>query len=126
MIKSVTHDWSDKYASKILSRLRDAAQPTTTLVVMDFIPDYMSRDSGAVADIPGAAKPQAPEPLLPYPDSAAGVIYSLDLCVRTVLYNPRGPVAHVPSSHADDEHCELPRAHARALHRAFKGRGLEA
>ncbi|EKM56174.1 uncharacterized protein PHACADRAFT_196229 [Phanerochaete carnosa HHB-10118-sp] len=75
----VLHDWSDKYASKILLRLRDAAQPATKLVVMDIIVDYMCHDSGAVADISGATKPQAPEPLLPYADSAASFTYSLDI-----------------------------------------------
>ncbi|EKM56172.1 uncharacterized protein PHACADRAFT_196226 [Phanerochaete carnosa HHB-10118-sp] len=81
IIRHVIHDWSDKYASKILSRLRDAAQPTTKLVVMDIIVDYMCRDSGGVADIPGATRSQAPEPLLPYADSATGRTYSLDICM---------------------------------------------
>ncbi|EKM54970.1 uncharacterized protein PHACADRAFT_208511 [Phanerochaete carnosa HHB-10118-sp] len=84
VLRYVLHDWPDKYASKILSRLRDAAQPTTKLVVMDAIIDYMSRDSGATADIPGAAKPQAPEPLLPYADSATGFMYGVDVGVMTI------------------------------------------
>ncbi|EKM56173.1 uncharacterized protein PHACADRAFT_122410 [Phanerochaete carnosa HHB-10118-sp] len=81
ILRHILHNWSDKYASKILSRLRDAAQPATKLVVMDNIVDYMCRDSGAVAEITGAARSQAPEPLLPYADSAAGSIYSLDICM---------------------------------------------
>ncbi|EKM56162.1 uncharacterized protein PHACADRAFT_94727 [Phanerochaete carnosa HHB-10118-sp] len=79
ILRQVLHDWLDEYASKILSRLRDAAQPTTKLVVMDAIMDYMCRDSGAVAEIPGATRSQAPEPLLPYADSAASFTYSLDI-----------------------------------------------
>ncbi|EKM56175.1 uncharacterized protein PHACADRAFT_209657 [Phanerochaete carnosa HHB-10118-sp] len=83
-LRYVTHNWSDKYANKILSHLRDAAQPTTKLVVIDHISDYMCRDSGTATDIPGAAKPQAPEPLLPHADSATGWKYSMDICMMSV------------------------------------------
>ena len=82
VLRYVTHNWADKYAGQILARLRAAAQPHTQLVVIDVVADYMSRDGGAAADIPGAAKPQAPAPLLPYPDSAASWTYGMDICVR--------------------------------------------
>ena len=81
-LRFVVHNWSDKYATKILSNLRAAAQPTTKLVIFEAIMDHMSRDQGAASDIPGASKPQAPEPLLPYADSATSWIYAADICVR--------------------------------------------
>lgn len=84
VVRYVTHNWSDKYASRILSRLRDAAQQTTKLVIIDVVVDYMSRDTGAATGIPGAAKAQAPAPLLPYPDSAAGWTYGMDICMMSL------------------------------------------
>lgn len=47
--------------------------------------DYLSRDSGPAEDIPGAAKPIAPLPLLPYPAAVAGHVYGLDVLVRGLL-----------------------------------------
>ncbi|GJE88172.1 hypothetical protein PsYK624_042550 [Phanerochaete sordida] len=84
VVRYVTHNWADKYATQILARLRAAAQPRTKLVVIDVVADYMSRDGGAAADIPGAAKPQAPAPLLPYPDSATSWTYGMDICMMTL------------------------------------------
>lgn len=49
---------------------------------MDYIQDYMCRTVPDIAqEIPGALKPTAPEPLLPYPDTATGWNYGMDLCV---------------------------------------------
>ena len=82
MTRYVTHNWSDKYATTFFARLREAARPDTTLVVIDDIQDYMCRGSGDTADIPGAAQTPAPEPLLPYSASATSWAYGMDLCVR--------------------------------------------
>ena len=80
--RQTTHNWSDKYATKYLARLREAARPDTKLIVMDRIQDYMCRGTGEVDAIPGAARAPAPEPLLPYPDSVTGWAYGMDICVR--------------------------------------------
>ena len=82
MARYITHGWSDQYARKILARLREAARSDTKLVVMDNILDYLCRSGDEIVNIPGAAKARASEPLLPYPDSATGWGYALDLCVR--------------------------------------------
>lgn len=102
-MRYITHNWADKYASKILSRLRAAAQPGTKLVVIDIIADHMSRDTGIAASIPGAEKLQAPEPLLPYADAATSLTYSMDICVcvfQCTLHARRADVQH-----ADDGPC---------------------
>ena len=61
----VIHDWSDKYCVKILTRLRAAAGPETQLVVVDGLVSYASAQSTISKEIPGAAVPPPPEPLLP-------------------------------------------------------------
>ncbi|KAJ8469560.1 hypothetical protein ONZ45_g16849 [Pleurotus djamor] len=79
-LKQVLHDWSDEYCVKILSNLRDAAQTTTTkLVLMESIMPFACRadihgpegaaDTGPngnvnVNRIPGAVSHEAPSPLL--------------------------------------------------------------
>lgn len=90
LTRYTAHNWSDKYATKFLARLRDAAQPNTKLVLMDDIQDYVCRFADSLEVIPGAAKARAPEPLLPYPDTATGWAYGIDLCVC-----PR----HLPAVH---------------------------
>lgn len=74
-----THNWSDKYAMKYLSRLREAARPDTRLIIIDDIQDYLSRGLATADAIPGAVKDAAPEPLLPYPETATSHAYSMDL-----------------------------------------------
>jgi hypothetical protein len=82
LMRYTTHNWSDPYATKFLARLRAAARPETQLIIIDGIADYLCRSSGDSEGIPGAAKPAAPEPLLPYPDSVTGWQYLMDMNVR--------------------------------------------
>lgn len=86
LMRYTTHNWSDPYAIKFLTRLREAARQDTKLVVVDGISDYLCRSSGDVEEIPGAYKTAAPEPLLPYPDSVIGWGYPMDINVRN--YGP--------------------------------------
>jgi hypothetical protein len=65
VMRFITHDWSNAYAQKILRRLRDAAQPTTKLVLIDFVIPYAVREPTAFSNIPGAEQPSMPEPLIP-------------------------------------------------------------
>ncbi|GJE88132.1 O-methyltransferase-like protein [Phanerochaete sordida] len=85
LLRYTTHNWSDKYATKFLTRMREAAQPTTKLIIIDGISDYLCRDTSSIDDIPGAAKPAAPEPLLPYPDSTIGWGYLMDLNMLAMM-----------------------------------------
>jgi hypothetical protein len=50
---------------EILKHLRAAAQPKTVLVILDNIMPYAAPSSNLHADIPGAATPPVPPPLLP-------------------------------------------------------------
>jgi hypothetical protein len=70
VLRAITHDWSNVYAQKILRLLRDAAQPTTKLVLIDFVIPYAVREQNGLTNIPGAEQPSVPEPLIP--DAVSG------------------------------------------------------
>jgi len=62
LLKQITHNWSDRYVTRILRRLRDAAAPTTTLVIVD--PIIVHPCPAPPSTIPGANLPAPPSPLL--------------------------------------------------------------
>jgi len=72
LLRNITHDWSDKYAIKILRRLRDAATPSTKLVIISCITDYACRLPNDEAEAP-------PAPLLANFGGANIFPYSFDL-----------------------------------------------
>lgn len=79
------HDWADPYAKKILKNLRESATPDTKLVTVDCIVPY-SCPATITEEIPGAALPAAPPPLLPSLGEASSLAYQLDLQVRAALF----------------------------------------
>ncbi len=85
LLKQVLHDWSDAYASTILTELRKAASKDTRLVVIDNIISYACHDSsldGEDVAIAGAADRDAPAPLLPNFGAANDTGYIIDMVVR--------------------------------------------
>jgi len=79
----VLHDWSDKYALKILKQLRDAATPSTKLLVVDIILPYACHETEEETDgITGAVSIKAPKPLLANWGAVNDFSYILDICVR--------------------------------------------
>lgn len=82
-LRLILHTWPDNECRRILTHLRDAAGPETRLVVIEDIVDYLCRESlDTVAYIPGAGRPMAPAPLLPYPDAICGFTYGMNMQVR--------------------------------------------
>lgn len=77
------HDWSDAYATKILTELRKVAQPDTQLVIIDTIVAYACHDPtyDDNESIPGAACKDAPAPLLANFGAANELSYSIDMAV---------------------------------------------
>ncbi|KII87317.1 hypothetical protein PLICRDRAFT_699701 [Plicaturopsis crispa FD-325 SS-3] len=63
-MRMILHDWADSYCIKILRKLRAAAAPDTQLLIIDMLIDYACPDTTVAKDIPGAAKPLPPKPLL--------------------------------------------------------------
>ena len=82
------HDWSDPYASKILSELRKVALPDTQLLIVDNILAYACHDPtyDNNDNIPGAACRDAPAPLLANFGAANELSYAIDMAVSFLNY----------------------------------------
>ena len=80
LLRFIIHDWSDKYAMKILRRLRDGAAPTTKLVLVGCITELACHVPGEAND---KDEDKTPEPLLANMGGARIYPYMLDLCVRS-------------------------------------------
>ncbi|KAA1470992.1 S-adenosyl-L-methionine-dependent methyltransferase [Dentipellis sp. KUC8613] len=77
LLKQIMHDWSNRYALRILSRLREAASPETQLVIIDsIIPHTCPADE---ISIPGAKFTTPPAPLLANMGAANTAPYFTDL-----------------------------------------------
>ncbi|KAK7002289.1 O-methyltransferase-domain-containing protein [Favolaschia claudopus] len=86
MVRYVLHNWDDARATQLLRRLREAAQPTTRLVVIERIVSLASPVSSAEEEaIPGAARPSAPAPLLANWGVAKTEAYFYDMAVYAMV-----------------------------------------
>lgn len=74
------HNWADPYAKKIVKNLRASATLETKLVISDSIIPY-SCAAVLNEEIPGAAIPSVPVPLLPSLGKVSSFSYQLDLTV---------------------------------------------
>ena len=80
LLKQICHDWPDKYAAKILQHLRDAAHPSTVLILIDCIVPYACEIRDETLTPPGLTFSSKP-PLLPDNIDADPSIYYTDLSV---------------------------------------------
>lgn len=80
MLRFILHDWSDDEARRILEHLRQAATPSTTLLILEQIVPYTSPVEDQVATtIPGAAAPKLPEVLQGNGGMATSIVSMADL-----------------------------------------------
>ncbi|EJD35088.1 S-adenosyl-L-methionine-dependent methyltransferase [Auricularia subglabra TFB-10046 SS5] len=84
VVRDVTHNWPDDHLERLLSRLREAASPTTRLLIVDHVLPYTCAAPSTHDSIPGATLPSVPEPLLPNLGRVNAYAYLLDLCVLTM------------------------------------------
>ncbi|EJD01727.1 S-adenosyl-L-methionine-dependent methyltransferase [Fomitiporia mediterranea MF3/22] len=71
LLRNIIHDWSDLYCVKLLRRLREAATPTTKLVIVDAVLEYAC----------GSGDNKPPAPLLGNLGGANVLPYSMDLAM---------------------------------------------
>lgn len=93
LLKQITHDWSDKYVTRILRRLRDASTATTKLVLIDCIIPHSC--SAVEVDIPGANSPAPPAPLLANMGAANASPYFTDLSMYVHFNGQDRTLAHI-------------------------------
>ncbi|KAF7792891.1 hypothetical protein EIP86_003992 [Pleurotus ostreatoroseus] len=79
LLRTIMHNWSDKYAGKILTELRAVAGPNTTLILVDNAIKYACEDTTAARNIPGASVPFPPKPLLANYGIAGVMPYLMDI-----------------------------------------------
>jgi hypothetical protein len=85
LLRYIVHDWADPFAKEILLRLREAAAPTTKLVVVDVIVPYTCRDARPEDMSYETLNPtgtDVPEPLLPSLGAVSDMKFFLDMGVR--------------------------------------------
>lgn len=81
-LKAIIHDWSDEKSRIILGHLRDAATPTTRLLIMDRIVPYAYNGVDKAAEgIPGLLIQDIPDVLPPNLGSWGLTTYHIDLNV---------------------------------------------
>jgi hypothetical protein len=90
LLKEVLHDWSDKYSLKILKQLRDAATPSTKLVILEMIMRHACHDDAEdiATGVTSSMSLKAPNPLLPNWGAVNDIIYILDMVVRIFSHFP--------------------------------------
>ncbi|KAF8917304.1 O-methyltransferase [Mucidula mucida] len=78
MMRFITHDWANRRARQILQSVRAGARPGTKLIVIESIVPYTCK-ADIVNEIPGAALPEAPFPLLPSFGAAENLAFWMDM-----------------------------------------------
>lgn len=122
LMRYITHNWSDKYCRILLRQLREVASPSTRIIAIDHIQDHQCRSNELAKIVPGAYKPPAPEPLLPYPESATGLGYLLDMQVCTSFLIQSAMLIRRAT---DDGHVELPGTDRPGFHRIVRVSWME-
>jgi hypothetical protein len=84
LVRAILHNWSDKYCHQILRQLREAATPSTQLVVVDNLMSYACIDD-SLKDVPGSEVDLPPAPLLPNWGHARAVWYYEDLGMLNLM-----------------------------------------
>jgi hypothetical protein len=87
LLKDILHNWPDAYSVKLLTHLREAATPTTRLLIFDTVLPYTCDNTGPTVDefatenngIPGLSLGSANE-----------MPYSRDIAVCLVVHLPAG------------------------------------
>ncbi|KIK51364.1 hypothetical protein GYMLUDRAFT_208715 [Collybiopsis luxurians FD-317 M1] len=86
LVRLICHDWSDAYSLKLLKHLRDSAQSTTKLVLMEHSIHYVCGEDETYKHIPGAVPTERPpKPLLPNMGAVDLTSYLLDMQMMTIL-----------------------------------------
>lgn len=83
IVCQVLHDWPDSYCINILRHLREAATPSTHLMIIDNLMSYACIEE-ELRNIPGAEHTLSvhPRPLLPNGGHYSTIAYLVDMHVR--------------------------------------------
>ncbi|EIM82217.1 S-adenosyl-L-methionine-dependent methyltransferase [Stereum hirsutum FP-91666 SS1] len=81
LLRFVLHDWPDVPSRRILQHLRQAAGPSTRVILLEWIVPYTCTvpDNDSIKNVPGSESPPVPYPLLPSLGPASSHIYFADM-----------------------------------------------
>ncbi|KIK51363.1 hypothetical protein GYMLUDRAFT_265869 [Collybiopsis luxurians FD-317 M1] len=86
LARFICHDWSDAYTLKFLKHLRDSAQSTTKLVLMENCIRFVCGEDETYRHVPGAVPTKRPpRPLLPNMGAVDLSSYLLDMQMMSLL-----------------------------------------
>ncbi|KAH7874192.1 uncharacterized protein C8R40DRAFT_1048066, partial [Lentinula edodes] len=94
LLRTVCHDWPDHLAVRILQLLRQAACPSTKLVIGDYIIPYSCSNVWGNIDLPGSEYTIPPEPLLANMGKASANMYWIDLSMQVLLNGQERTLPH--------------------------------
>ncbi|KAF8196214.1 hypothetical protein K438DRAFT_1760392 [Mycena galopus ATCC 62051] len=116
LLSRICHDWSDAYTLRILKHLRDAAQPTTKLIIQERIILFVCGENEAYGHIPGAMpNTTPPKPLLA--NMGRIVPYLIDMQMMAVLSGCERTLPH---------YCQLATEAGWEIEAVYRDDGLEA
>jgi len=84
-LKHVLHNWSDENCVKILTRLRESADESTRLVLMESLISHSCHTAGEEYATPAASHVEAPKPLLANFGAVNEMGYILDMIVSPAV-----------------------------------------
>lgn len=91
-MRFILHDWPDKYCLQILRHLREAATPSTRLMLVENLMAYACADKG-LSSIPGATVTTPPAPLLANGGQSSTISYFQDVQMMNLLNGKERTVA---------------------------------
>ena len=80
-LRFVIHDWPNTHARQILKQLQASSQPSTKLILCDFLVPYAISSNAQFLDIPGYEVTTTPYPLLPNAGTTSNQIMMANLQV---------------------------------------------
>ncbi|KAF9465796.1 S-adenosyl-L-methionine-dependent methyltransferase [Collybia nuda] len=94
LVRTICHDWPDHLVTQILRNLREAASPSTQLLLGDYVIPYSCNDVGGEVDIAGAESSKVPAPLLANMGKASSNVYWIDMTMQVLLNGQERTLSH--------------------------------
>ncbi|TDL27010.1 S-adenosyl-L-methionine-dependent methyltransferase [Rickenella mellea] len=95
LMRMILHDWSDDLCHVILKHLREAATPSTKLLLVDNLMSFACPDTSPTTTIPGGASEPPPPPLLANYGHASAFLHMIDLQMLTALNGQERTLVHL-------------------------------
>ncbi|TFY82519.1 hypothetical protein EWM64_g1488 [Hericium alpestre] len=131
ILRQILHEWSDKYAAKILTQLRVAAGPQSKLLVIESVLLYACDQPPEELAVKGTQALVPPAPLLPNLGGANARLYYGDVLMLAIYNGQERTVLHFAELFRStgwelkergdlEAFCFVNQEHERILERSYK------